>query len=137
MHKVSVCRSSTVGLWDHQCSGVKRRPLEDPVKNGACSRNVAHRRWAKGRVRRLGSGKGRSSHGTLRPTSLQYCGGKKKPLPQKEKRLNYHAGAIVLFQINFKLQLVKLRLIKRTGSIKHDVATGVVLGERNAVADAV
>ena len=33
---------------------------------------------------------------------------KKKPLPQKEKRLNYHAGAIVLFQINFELKFVKL-----------------------------
>jgi hypothetical protein len=29
---------------ERQCSGVKRRPLEDPVKNGACLRNVRPRR---------------------------------------------------------------------------------------------
>ena len=27
-------------MGDHQCSSVKRRALEDPVKNGVCSRNV-------------------------------------------------------------------------------------------------
>ena len=55
-----------IGSEDHQCRGVKRRALEDPVKNGACLTNVAHRRWAKGGVRRLGSGEVRSSLGTLR-----------------------------------------------------------------------
>ena len=52
-------------IWGHQCSGVKRKPPEDPVKNGACSRNVRPRRGLWGRVRRLGSGGGWSSHGTL------------------------------------------------------------------------
>ena len=47
--------------------GVSGEPTEDPVKNGACLRNVTHRRWVKVRVRRLGSGGVRSSLGALSP----------------------------------------------------------------------
>ena len=39
---VAVAEPSIKG--DHQCSGVKRKPPEDPVKNGVCSRNVRPRR---------------------------------------------------------------------------------------------
>ena len=41
--------------------GVIGDPTEDPVKNTACLTNVAHRRWAKGGVRCLGSVGARSS----------------------------------------------------------------------------
>ena len=33
--------------WRPLAEGVKRRALEDPVKNGACLRHVIHRRWIK------------------------------------------------------------------------------------------
>ena len=55
----------------------------------------------------------------------------------KKNRSELSERRILLFYINFELEFVKLRLVKRTGSIKHDVASGVVLGECDAVTDAV
>ena len=44
---------------------------------------------------------------------------------------------LCFFGTNAELELIELRLIDKRGSVEHDVATGVVLGEGDAVADAV
>ena len=71
--QVRCCISSAVGRRERQWKGVSEGPTEDPVKNGACLTNVAHRRWAKGGVRRLGSVGVPSSPGTSSPGGLQCC----------------------------------------------------------------
>ena len=43
LHSFSICSSRTMGLGSI-CGGRERSPLEDPVKNGACLRNVGPRR---------------------------------------------------------------------------------------------
>ena len=40
----SPLQEQDIRFGDHQCRGVKRRVLEDPVKNGACLTNVRPRR---------------------------------------------------------------------------------------------
>ena len=42
---------------------------------------------------------------------------------------------LVFFDINLKLQLVKLLLVEHRRSVKHNVASAVVLREGDAVAD--
>jgi len=56
-----------LSVWGALPEGVSVEPTEDPVKNGACLRNVTHRRWVKVRVRRLGSVGVRSSLEVLSP----------------------------------------------------------------------
>ena len=52
--------------------------------------------------------------------------------------LEYHISlCLFLFQVNEDVELVELCLLKRCGCIDHHVAARVVLGEGDAVADAV
>jgi hypothetical protein len=52
-------------------------------------------------------------------------------------RLVYVALKLFCFEVNFELKLVELFLVESCGSVKHNVATAVILGESDTVADAV
>ena len=59
----------------------------------------------------------------------------------KKQRRAMHAAVCnidvkkLVFEVDNKVELVELLLVKRSRSVKHNVATAVVFRERDAVAD--